>query len=897
MSHFGRLTLAATLTGLIAGAASSQEVPGAPQGIAGQSVQPSSITIAYSQYLWPKVNGVATVYYQIDSASDPNATQKITNAINTFNADFRNVIQWVSPPPSGANYVDIDLSATDTSGVCEANEGYEAIQGQPMTGSTDCTEGTILHEMGHVIGLWHEQSRPDRATYIALNYSNVVKGSWSNFLAATDDQQILGPYDYASVMQYIPYAFSANGRPVIESIPAGIPLSGYAGVPSLETATPAQPAYDYSAGDKETIKRLYGAAPTQIAVTSNPVGLSVIVDGVTVTTPQTYSWPLYSTHTLDVSSTVQTLSGAILSSDPVGDPQDADTTYYYTFGLWNNAAPSTTASQTITVTPGNGSLPFPTTAPQLSTYSANFIQLVPYTSSISPASSGTVSVSPQPQSYSGVPYFVARELVTLTASPTSGWNFYEFNNSPFWLPGGLGANPKSFNVPDTGLPVNTTVEFSNTPVYTVDVTPETYSANMGVTVDGTDFAYTPINFSSFYDSTWTVNSQHSLNIAPVQKPYSFDSRFNFVSWSDGGAISHSVTVPGVNHKYIATVTREYQPATNFSFPPCGGTATVTPASTDNGFYPYDQELTFNATADSGWTFAGWTYDLTGKSNPATLTADGETLVYANFNTVAAPLTLTALSPASVAVGNAAFTLTLVGTGFSPSSFVIINNQQRTFTYVNSARLQVPMTAQDASTLGGYQVYVENFPAGWTGCAVLAYQTLLVRGRGAPAPTPVFSPKSGSYANTQDVSITDLPLTSPTPSIYYTTDGSLPTTSSTLYSGPIAISATTTLKAAAYSTGYTRSATALATYTIETLTATPTLLLPGGQYSGPQTLQITDTKSPGAIINYTTDGSTPTASSPQYTGPITISSTETVKANALASGHLRSFTASASYTIN
>src|SRR5580698_488728 len=56
--------------------------------------QPDSLSIAYSQYLWPKVNGVATVYYVIDSQSDPNATPKIQSAIAISNADFPGVLQW-----------------------------------------------------------------------------------------------------------------------------------------------------------------------------------------------------------------------------------------------------------------------------------------------------------------------------------------------------------------------------------------------------------------------------------------------------------------------------------------------------------------------------------------------------------------------------------------------------------------------------------------------------------------------------------------------------------------------------------------------------------------------------------------------------------------------------------
>src|SRR5271170_6439424 len=154
-----------------------------------------SVGIAYKSGLWPKVAGVATVYYVIDSASDPNATPKIQTAINQFNADFPGLIQWVKwTSADGPNYVDINLSASDTSGVCEALEGYEAKPAQPMTGSTSCTVGTILHEMGHVIGLWHEQTRSDRGTYVDVHYSAVIKGSWSYFQQSPDNYQNLTTY-------------------------------------------------------------------------------------------------------------------------------------------------------------------------------------------------------------------------------------------------------------------------------------------------------------------------------------------------------------------------------------------------------------------------------------------------------------------------------------------------------------------------------------------------------------------------------------------------------------------------------------------------------------------------------------------------------------------------------
>ena len=783
-------------------------VPAGAAGIGG-SVHSASLTIALDQYLWPKIDGVATVPYLIDANSDPNATPKIDAAIAIFNADFAGVIQWVPWTSSmGPDYVDIDLSASDTSGVCEAEEGYEAMAAQPMGGSTDCSVGTILHEMGHVIGLWHEQSRPDRASYVDVTYANVVKGSWGNFLSQPQDEQILGAYDYASVMEYTPYAFTRDGAPVIETIPAGMPLAGFEGVPAQAGASgnPSLPNFDYSAGDKEAILRLYGAAPKSVTVTSNPVGLSVTVDGVTVTTPQTYAWPLYSTHTLDVPAGVQSLAGYILYSNPA-----VAATFYYTYGRWSD---STQQSHSITATPGNGSPVFPTDAPQVATYSANFIQLVPYAASVWPSGSGTVSVSPQPQSYAGAPgllFFVARQQATLTAAAASGWSFYSFNNGPFWLPGGLGANPKSLYVPDSGNPVDTTVYFSDTPVYAVDVAPGGFSANLSATVDS-GFVYTPRNFSPSYDSGWTAGSTHTLAVDALQYPSSANSRYGFSKWSDGGAITHSITLPATSAKYTATVVPQYRPATNFSYPPCGGGATIAPASpTGDGFYPTGQLLALTATADAGWTFAGWTYDVLGSANPANLTADGETLVDANFNTMAAVLMLTGTKPASATAGEAGFELTIEGTGFTPASLVYANGSYRSATYASANILKVPLTSADLASPGAFSVFVENFPSGWNGCAVFAYATFIVEGKGPPVAEPVFSPKGGTYSSAQTVTITDAVQGA---TIYYTTDGSTPTKTSPQYSGPITVSGTETLKADAYATGYVRSAVAAAAYTIK-----------------------------------------------------------------------------------
>ena len=162
-----------------------------------------------------------------------------------------------------------------------------------------------------------------------------------------------------------------------------------------------------------------------------------------------------------------------------------------------------------------------------------------------------------------------------------------------------------------------------------------------------------------------------------------------------------------------------------------------------------------------------------------------------------------------------------------------------------------------------------------------------------ATTPTFTPLPGVYGPTQTVIISD---TTASASIYYTLDGSAPTSSSTLYSGPITVSTSETVNAIAVALQFADSSVGTATYTINGPAATPTLSLASGTYGGTQMVTISDSTA-GAYICYTTDGTTPTTFSTVYTGPIAISSSETLNVIAIATNYTNSATATASYVIN
>jgi hypothetical protein len=155
--------------------------------------------------------------------------------------------------------------------------------------------------------------------------------------------------------------------------------------------------------------------------------------------------------------------------------------------------------------------------------------------------------------------------------------------------------------------------------------------------------------------------------------------------------------------------------------------------------------------------------------------------------------------------------------------------------------------------------------------------------------PTFSPPAGTYNQPQTVALSTVTSGA---TIRYTTDGSTPTAASPVYSGPISVTQTTTIRAIAVATGMLDSTVATAVYTLKA--ATPTFSPPAGSYTLPQLVELSSA-SPGVTIHYTTDGTTPTTASPQYSLPIAVATTTTIKAIAVRTGWSQSNVASATYT--
>ena len=136
-------------------------------------------------------------------------------------------------------------------------------------------------------------------------------------------------------------------------------------------------------------------------------------------------------------------------------------------------------------------------------------------------------------------------------------------------------------------------------------------------------------------------------------------------------------------------------------------------------------------------------------------------------------------------------------------------------------------------------------------------------------------------------------------IYYTLDGTEPTSRSTPYVAPITVNATTKLRAIAVTDQF--SGSTILEYSIKVPpVATPTASISSGVSSGnlvSSGSQVKlETTSSGAVLYYTTDGTEPTVNSTKYTAPISITKDTTIKVMGQANGMTQSQTATFSYKI-
>ncbi len=203
---------------------------------------------------WPS----SIVYYTINSGLANQ--QRVTNAIahweSVTSLDFQ-------VRTNQSNYIEFVSAGADD---CSSSIGQIGGR-QTINLGTNCSTGNTIHEIGHAVGFYHEQSRTDRGNAIQINWANIennenTRNQFRTYSELGRPGFQFGAFDFGSVMLYGSFAFSSNGLPTIQRINQTNFVGQRNGL---------------SQGDIETANAIYGAPyakvrKVQISYDSNSSG-------------------------------------------------------------------------------------------------------------------------------------------------------------------------------------------------------------------------------------------------------------------------------------------------------------------------------------------------------------------------------------------------------------------------------------------------------------------------------------------------------------------------------------------------------------------------------------------------------------------------------------------------
>ena len=154
---------------------------------------------SHSSHLWPN----ARVPYQFTSTVQTELRHRIRDAMNHW--EDRTCLRFTTRSVEN-DYVEYNNEERACWSWVGRQGGNQTIN-VFIASDRHCSFGSVVHEVGHAIGFWHEQSRPDRDSYVRINLDNIETEGEDQFMIRNAVNSLGIGYDYGSVMHYGTTAF------------------------------------------------------------------------------------------------------------------------------------------------------------------------------------------------------------------------------------------------------------------------------------------------------------------------------------------------------------------------------------------------------------------------------------------------------------------------------------------------------------------------------------------------------------------------------------------------------------------------------------------------------------------------------------------------------------------
>jgi hypothetical protein len=177
----------------------ARPAPNRPSDDGINSTQSPLTVITESEYYWP--GGI--IPFAIDASLPASAAPTIRAALRDleYHAGLRFPRRRASDPDSILFVPETDPNACGHSPVGRQG-GVQRIMFDPS-----CAKGSVIHEVMHSLGMYHEQSRTDRDDYVEILEDN-IKSGYKQWFEIEDESGRRGPYDFNSIMHYSSTAFA-----------------------------------------------------------------------------------------------------------------------------------------------------------------------------------------------------------------------------------------------------------------------------------------------------------------------------------------------------------------------------------------------------------------------------------------------------------------------------------------------------------------------------------------------------------------------------------------------------------------------------------------------------------------------------------------------------------------